>query len=884
MFPFARVCCLIAVGFAVAFVRAEEPFSFENTPGKLPKDIVPIRYSIDLAPDLDRAIFFGEEVVEVDVIRPTQKIVLNSLGLEITRGTLITEVATSRGGALALPAPEIDATGQTATFHLQEMLPPTRYTIRLSFTGKLTEAPAGLYISRFQKDGKDRHALATQFEATDARRMFPCWDEPAFKATFSLAVTVPNRFQVVSNMPASPPEEVLGDLVKYRFAETPKMSTYLLALLIGDFEKIEDDIDGIHLRIFVTPGKLEQARYAMEATKKVVHFYNDYFGVKYPLPKLDQVALPSTGAGGMENWGCIVFNDNALLYDPATSSQQTKERVFAVVAHEIAHQWFGDLVTMAWWDNLWLNEGFASWMGTKATDHFNPEWKVWLRASGDKNWAMRLDARATTHPIQQRIANESQAIDSFDEITYSKGQAVLRMIESWLGEEPFREGIRGYIKAHAYSSSTTADLWRALEESSGKPVRELAAGWTEQPGFPVVRVGGESEHPDTVTTLSQERFAIHQADAAPLLWQIPVVAGPAGDPLHGTVILLKGSSSESLTFEPDVAIKANIGDQGYYRSLYSAPYFKRLRKAVPHLAEVDRLNLLNDTWALVEAGRTPPSDYLNLADTIADQPTPTELGEIIGVLGSIDTMERDTGNQTGFRAWAIRFLRPHLAQLGWDASPGETPLESNLRSSLIRTLGLFGDPATVREARARFVVYLENPASLEGNLRGPVFLTVGRNADEATWEKLHSLARNADSFEQKRALYSALTSVRDPALASRTLALALTNELIAPDAARIVGRVSFDGEHPELAWDFAREHLEALLEKLPALAVNDYVPGIFRGFTDAARADELEAFAKANLPPAVGHSVAKSADEIRFQAEFKQRALPEIDAWWKAKN
>jgi aminopeptidase N len=714
--------------------------------------------------------------------------------------------------------------------------------------------------------------------------MFPCWDEPVFKATFSLGVTVPSRFQVVSNMPASAPEPVLSDLVKYRFAESPKMSTYLLALFIGDFEKIEDEVDGIPLRIFVTPGKLEQARYAMEATKKIVRFYNEYFGVKYPLPKLDQVALPSTGAGGMENWGCIVYNDNALLYDPATSSQQTRERVFAVVAHEIAHQWFGDLVTMAWWDNLWLNEGFASWMGTKATDHFNPAWKVWLRASGSKNAAMRLDARATTHPIQRPIANEAAAIDSFDEITYSKGQAVLRMIESWLGEEPFRDGIRGYMKEHAYSSSTTEDLWRALAKSSGKPVHDLASGWTEQPGFPVVRLGLQTESPDTTITLSQERFTIHQANAAPLLWQIPVVVGPAGDPDHGAVLLLKGKDPERLVFDPDVAIKANLGDRGYFRSEYSAPLFKRLRKAVPHLAEVDRLNLLDDTWALVEAGRTPPADYLDLADAIADHPTPTELGQIIGVLGYIDTLERGTPNQAGFRAWAIRFLQPHLAPLGWDAKPGETPLESNLRASLIRALGLFGDPGTLREARARFIQFLENPASLNGNLRGPVFLTVGRNADDATWEKMHSLARKADSFEQKRALYAALTSVRDPELAAKALALALTNELIAPDAARIVARVSFDGEHPDLAWNFARVHLEALLEKLPANGVNDYVPGIFRGFTDAARADELEAFAKANLPPAVGHSVARAADEIRFQAEFKQRALPEFDAWWKEKK
>ena len=886
MSAIARFLSFAAFVFAATSACSEEPFSFENTPGKLPRDIVPLRYSIELAPNLDQAAFFGEEVIEIEARRPFQRIVLNSLGLEITHATLAPVQKTEPGepAVVGLPLPQIDPAGQTLAFSLKTERQPGRYTLRLSFSGKLTEAPRGLYITRFQKDGKDRHALATQFEATDARRMFPCWDEPVFKATFSLAVTVPTRFQVVSNMPASPSEPVLGDLVKYRFAESPRMATYLLALFIGDFEKIEDEIDGIALRIFVTPGKREQARYAMEATKKILRFYNEYFGVKYPLPKLDQIALPSTGASGMENWGCIAYNDNALLYNPAESSQQTRERVFAVVAHEIAHQWFGDLVTMAWWDNLWLNEGFASWMGTKATDHFNPEWKPWVRASGDKNWAMRLDSRATTHPIQQKIASESQAIDAFDEITYSKGQAFLRMTESWLGEEPFREGIRAYMKAHAYSSSTTADLWRAMETASGKPVKEFAAGWTEQPGFPVVEVSERTTARDSLATLSQERFTIHQSDAAPLRWQIPVIIGPAGDPNRPSALLLKGERPEIAPFESDIAIKANLGDRGYYRSQYSPALFKSLRKAVPHMAEADRLNLLNDAWALAEAGRSPATDYLDLADTIADQPSSTELAEILAVLQSIDFLERGSESQPGFRKWASHFLQPHMARLGWDAKPGESPLDADVRGTLVRVLGLFGDADVLREAQDRFASYLKDPASLDGNLRGPVLFIVGRNADTAIWEKLHALARNADSFEQKRLLYSALASARNPALAAQTLSLSVTDELIAPDAARLVGRVAHEGEHPDLAWNFAREHLDALLAKLSALGVNEFVPGIFRAFSDAARADELEDFAQRNLPPAVRPAVAKAADEIRFQAEFKMRALPEINAWWSAKK
>jgi aminopeptidase N len=353
---------------------------------------------------------------------------------------------------------ELNEKEQLLKFTLPQELPAGTARLTIHFEGKLSETPEGLFITRYATAGGDKRALMTQFQATDARRMFPCWDEPVFRARFSLTATVPSKWLAISNMPEVSSQELPDGLKTVKFAETPSMVSYLVAFSAGELEAIEDEVDGTKLRVITTEGKSEQARYALEVTKQVLPFYNEYFGTKYPLPKLDQVSLASTGASGMENWGAIIYNDLAFLYDPKVSTQRTKERVYEVVAHEIAHQWFGDLVTMAWWDNIWLNEGFASWMATKATDRFNPDWDVWLRAAGDKEWAMQLDARASTHPVQQRIDNEHRQAMPSTKSPYQKGQSFIRMLEAWLGEDAFRNGIRSYMKQHAYSNTTTADL------------------------------------------------------------------------------------------------------------------------------------------------------------------------------------------------------------------------------------------------------------------------------------------------------------------------------------------------------------------------------------------------------------------------------------------
>ena len=873
----------LALLLLVARAAAEEPFAFATTPGKLPKSVVPTEYVITIMPDIKEGTFKGYVWIAIDIKEPTDRIVMNCLGLKITDAYLVGTPDQH------LPA-TLDEEAQTLTLALTASLPVSSHALVIDFSGTLGEQPQGLYLSRYQKDGVEKKALATQFEPGDARRMFPCWDEPAFRVKIDLSVVVPEGLVVVSNMPARKRDgSVLIMPGVDRFDLTPPMPTYLLALFAGEFEKLEDEVDGVKLGIFTTPGKKEQARYAMEITKEIVKDFTEYFGVKYPLPKLDQIALPNTGAGGMENWGAIVYREDLLLFDPATSSQAQRERVYGIVAHEIAHQWFGNLVTMAWWDNLWLNEGFASWMATKQMARRHPEWKPWLRAAAGKEHAMRLDARATTHPIQQPVRTESEAGDAFDEITYQKGQAVIRMLEEWLGEEPFREGIRGYMKKHALSNTTTADLWDALGAASGKDVREFARDWTEQPGFPLVVVGSvrrtvlAGEDP-AQPVWTQQRFTVHQKKAPELRWMIPLTTAPAGDPQRVLTELLAPGHFTYVRKDTETVDIANVGGAGYYRVQYPEETFKRLLKSLGHMAEADRLTLLNDTWALTQADRAAPPAYLLLADALLDTASPTELEQILGVLWQIDSMERGREQRAAFRQWALTFLRPQLAKLGWEPAKDEAPLITQLRPRVLALAGAFGDTETLRTARSRFAQWIAAPASLDANLRGTVLTIIGREADAATWTQLHKLGVKTTSAEQKRELYTALATARDPALATQTLALALTPELPPRDATTLVARVARAGEHAEAALAFALANLEALHAKLTAHQANGYVPELFIALpATEARAAELEAWAAKNLPPGAAPSVAKAADEIRFQAEFRLRALPEIEAWYSAK-
>jgi aminopeptidase N len=866
------VCLLLVAAGPTA--SAESPFSFATTPGQLPKTVVPRHYDLQLRPDLEKFTTRGSVVIDIEVLKPVREIVLNALDLEITKASLLDPKETAL-------AHRLDADKQTLVLPLPTEIAPGNHRLLLEFNGRITAQAQGLFYVKYAAPSGKKVMLATQMEATDARRMFPCWDEPVFRATFELSVVVPQRHLAVSNMPIMRETALEGAFKKVKFARTPPMASYLVVLVSGELEELKGRAEGVPIRIITTEGKREQGLYALEATKKLLTYYNQYFGIKYRLPKLDQIAIPGGYTGAMENWGGITYNERVLLFDPKTSSQETKQNVFGVVAHEMAHQWFGDLVTMAWWDNLWLNEGFASWMGTKATDHFNPEWQVWLMADSEKTTVMSEDSRKTTHPIQQRVENESQANDAFDHITYKKGQAFLRMLESYLGEKEFRQGIRRYLSDHRYSNTTTADLWGALEKVSGKPVQAISAGWTEQPGLPVVQVKTGCVNGKQVVTLEQERFTVQDPGARPLQWKIPVALMETARSQPVQFALLEGKSISVPFGDCQAVIKANAGDAGYYRVSYAPGLLEKLK--INELPVADRLNLLNDRWAMVEANRASARSYLELVESFRNEKAFAIWSQLFSGIDFIAELERGQPGRAAFQQYASTLLQLHLQRLGWEPKSGEPSTDVLLRSAVITRLGEFGDRAVIAEARARYENFLVNPGTLTANLRPPVLKIVGRYSDRATYDKIHELARKAKGTEERRLYYRAMAGALDPDLAKTTLALSLTDETVPQETTHLVIDVADSGEQEDLAWDYAKAHMKELLGGVDGFRRNNYVPSILAAFSDATRADELEAYVKANVSEDALVKAKETAERIRLKAALKQRELPVIDQWVAAR-
>jgi aminopeptidase N len=878
--PRLLFCAALSV-VSLFTLTAEKPFEFANTPGKLPKQVLPEEYAVRITPDLAKLTFEGSETVKLKVQQPVRKLVLNALEIKIVSASL-------NGTAIPSSAIKLDPKEETLTLTLASELRVTTHTLKLNFSGKINQQGQGLYYAPYQEQGTGakKIMLGTQFEATDARRLFPCWDEPSFRARFQLTAVVPENFTAVSNMPVETETKVAGGK-EVRFAFTPPMASYLNVLCAGELDTLSARLNNVNHGVIATKGKAEQGRYALDSSQQILTYYNDYFGVPYPLPKLDHIAVPGGFGGAMENWGGITYYESRLLFDPATSSAETKQYIYEVIAHETAHMWFGDLVTMAWWDNLWLNEGFASWMGTKCTAKFNPDWEVWLsknvprdptrRHGIGKESAMEGDARSTTHPIQQPIANEADASSAFDDITYRKGMSFITMLESFLGEDVFRDGIRLYMTAHKLSNTTTADLWNSLSEASGKPVGEIAAAWTEQPGFPVVKVKRDSSGK---ITLTQERFTVHFPKAPPLEWKIPLTYSVEGEAAPFSLLMTSKTIDLPGTWA-NRAMKLNVAGAGNYRVQYDEASWKLLLEELPKLNSADRVNLLSDAWAMVQANRAPLSLYLDLVEKL---PTKTELAEreqIMHVFDFINRLLSGEPQRPEFQKYARSILRPSFEQVGWEPKSGEPTKIVLLRGSLIDALGQLNDEEIVAGCRARFEKYLSDPKSVAPDLRPHVFAVAGRYADEATWNKLHELGLKTTSIEEKQNYYDALACALDPKLAARTLAISLGDEVPTSRATYLVAKVARESERPDVAWQFAKAHMKQLLAKTDALAANSYAPSLFTFFSDAARISELQRYAKSDLPPSAAKHVAKAIDEVGFRGELKPRLATQIAEWIK---
>jgi aminopeptidase N len=868
----------------VTTLIAEKPFDFATTPGKLPKQVVPEEYAVRIVTDVEKRTFTGSETVKLNVREPVRQLVLNALEIKITKAAV-------DGKVVPAAAVKLDPKEETLTLALENELAAGAHTLDLEFAGKINQQGQGLYYAPYQEQGTGakKVMLGSQFEATDARRMFPCWDEPSFRSRFQLTAVVPENFTAVSNMPIEKETKVAGGK-ELRFGTSPPMPSYLNVFCAGELDAIGTKKGAVNHGVVATKGKAEMGRYALESSQQILEYMDDYFGQPYPLPKLDHIAVPGGFGGAMENWGGITYYESRLLFDPERSSAETKQGIYEVIAHETAHMWFGDLVTMAWWDNLWLNEGFASWMGTKCTAKFNPDWEVWLskntprdparRHGLGKESAMEGDARSTTHPIQQPIANEAEASSAFDDITYRKGMSFITMLESFLGEEVFRDGIREYMARHKLSNTTTADLWNALSEASGQPVGEIAAAWTEQPGFPVVKVARDAAGKITVT---QERFTVHFDNAPPLEWKIPLTYLEPGVPATANV-LMTSKSMELPKTSGERAVKLNVNGAGNYRVQYDDASWKLLLAELPKLSSSDRVNLMSDAWALVQANRAPLSLYLGLIEKLPGKTELAEREQIMLVFDFINRLLAGQPQRDQFQKYARSILRPSFDAVGWEPKNDEPTKIRLLRGSLIYSLGSLDDKEIVGGARERFKKYLTDPKSLSPDLRAPVFAVVGRYADEATWKKLHELGQKTTSIEEKQYYYDALANAIDPKLAARTLEISLGDELPTSRAVYLVAKVARQSEHPELAWTFAKANMKKLLAKTDALVANSYAPGLFTFFSDTTRIAELERYAKANLPPTSTKDVEKAVDEVGFRAELKPRLATQIGTWFSARK
>jgi aminopeptidase N len=873
---------VIASGIATAAPAARPAHSQpgQQVTTQLPRNAAPTHYAVSLTPDAAASTFSASVTIALTVTQATDSLTLNAADLKFSAAAISSGAGQAPQAASKI---DVDAEQQTATFRFAQPLKPGSYQLKLDYTGVIGTQAAGLFSLDYQNGGADKRALYTQFENSEARRVIPSWDEPFYKATFALEATIPAGQMAVSNMPVTSTTKLADGRELVRFATSPKMSTYLLFFGLGEFERATTTEGGTEIGVVTQKGAVGQAQFALDSSRDVLREYNDYFGVKYPLPKLDNIAAPGQSQffSAMENWGAIFTFEYAMLLDPRTATQRNRESAFVTAAHEIAHQWFGDLVTMAWWDDLWLNEGFASWMESRTTARLHPEWDWGLHAVHTREGAMERDALATTHPVVQRIATVEQASQAFDSITYQKGEAVIRMLENYVGEDAWRNGVRSYIAKHAYGNTVSDDLWREVEKAAHKPVTAIAHDFTLQPGVPLIRVADAVCRNDKATiALTQGEFSKDQDNKKPLSWRVPVIAQTVGGATVRTVV---NGGKASMTLPGCGAVLVNPGQSGYYRTLYAPKTFAALAERFATLPAIDQMGLLADTWALGMTGHMPASSYLDLVNTTPVDAAPQVWQDIASMLAGLHaSYEGKPQQRAALDRYAASRLAPVLARIGWTAADGEKAPVANLRATLIVALGDMGDQAVIAEARRRYAA-ANAAGAVAGNdampvaLRRSILNVIAANADAATWDALHAQARTEQTAMVKSELYSLLGEPLDATLAQRALDLALTDEAGATNSAGIISHVA--SQHPDLAFDFAIAHRAQVEKKIDATSRSRYFPGLGGRSADPAMIDKLRGYADQYLAADARGDVKTAIASIQYRIKVRKERLPQIDAW-----
>ncbi len=836
---------------------------------RLATDVRPQRYLAELTPDLKAGTFAGHLTIELTLTRPSRAILLHAIDLDLANVT-----ANADGKALRAMSVTAHAESETVEIAFDSDLPAGPAKLDFLFSGKFFPGLRGLY--------RAGTLAVTQFEAADARRVFPCFDEPSFKASWALTLNVPEGATAIANGHVIK-ESVKAGMRTVHFAETPLMSSYLVALIVGDLASSAPVMARkVELRSWAVPGKVALTGFAQTCAGATVPLLEDYFGVPYAFGKLDQIAVPNFEAGAMENAGAITFREVVLLVDEKTASLAQKKRVAEVITHEAAHQWFGNLVTMVWWDDLWLNEAFATWMAYKIVDQWKPAWRVWMEFEMGKGSALALDALESTHPIRAEVKNAMEASENFDAITYEKGGAVLRMLEGYLGADRFRDGVRRYIKAHAWGNATNADLWRALQEASGEPIAEVAGQWISTAGFPVVdaRLEGKS------LRLTQRRFFSdpEKFKTSPGgNWLVPVVIRFQDDAgLHEQRVLLRDTdTSVALSISGTLRwVHANGGSTGFYRVNYEPALQKKLAANVRDLQPIERLGLLSDQWALARVGARTMGEFLELAAAFKGETDYAVLDELISRLSALEhRLVADADRPALQRAIATLFGAAHEA-LGWEPAADEADETRLRRAALLRAVGLVARvPKIAAEAEQRYARYLESRTSLDANLADTVVTLTARSADATRFEDLKKLAAAETEPAAKRRFLMALANVESPALIDRAVEAMLTETVPLQEMAFYVTVLLGNRDARDHAWTFLRNNWEAATKRAGS-------PLILRRFIEALGAlperkhlTEVEAFLAEHPVEAAKAAVAQTLERLRLDVALRERAAPEIAAW-----
>lgn len=830
-------------------------------------DVIPIHYDLFFEPDLSKFTFEGIETVEINCKKPTKKISLDCAEIKIQ-----TCIVKKKGNEIDSQI-RLDENEEKLHIHLRDTVKGDA-KIYLEFQGILNDRLLGFYRSQYKQGKKTKYLATTQFEAADARRAFPCWDEPEAKATFEISIKADNKFTAISNMPVKSKTK-LGHKTLYNFGKTPVMSTYLIYLGVGEFEFLVGKIGHIQIRVVTTKGNKSKAKYALALGKKLLVSYEKYFGIRYPLPKLDLIAVPDFAAGAMENWGAITFRETILLYDPNTSSTKTKQFIAEVISHEIAHQWFGNLVTMEWWNDLWLNESFATFMATKFVDKFYPEWDLWNQFVEDAmNVAMGLDSLKTTHPIDVKVNSPAEIREIFDAISYDKGGCILRMLENFVGEPNFRKGLKAYLKEFKYKNAKGQDLWNAIGKASKKPVSSMVNSWLKQPGFPLVEVtqNGNNLH------LKQTRYLMEKDKKfAKGCWEIPLSIGISGKLI--TKLFSKKSTSLKIP-KTNLGCVVNYGRKGFYRVKYDEGILLDLKMLVDQkqITPIDRWAIQNDLYSLCISGDENVRSYLDFSDAYFEEDSYLASINVAHNLSSLYFRAFDEKFSEEIKEYGINYLRKILFNLGWEPKQTDKHTDALLRSFAISTLGKMDDDEVYDECKKRFEKFLKSPKSLSPDLIEPVCTVVAWNGNSNTHSQFVKLYKTSKTMEEKLRFLGAMCGFKDKKLLKKTLDFSQTPQVRSQNMQLPIMRISSNPYGKLVLWPWLKRNWKKINKKVGhGNPLFNRIVASISGVTDDSMEHEIKKFFKNNPTPGTERTQAQTLERIRINSKFLRNMRKEFN-------